>query len=142
MAKMTGRKRGPTGYEASLLDALVGASAVSRDALKSQLEGINVEGEFASGSDIAELALSPTHGKDASEANGNPVTAVGRDIDGMHLVVQLLVSSGRLSEVAVFRGDGEFIQRMPKPADLRFHDTHEIREGQVRHLEGPDVPPG
>ena len=137
---MKSHKRVPTAYETSLLSALIQASTVARDALKSQLANIEVEGELAPGSDISGLRLAPKDGADASAANGNPVTAVGRDVDGMDLVVQLLVSAGRLSGLAVFRGDGRLIQGMPTAGDLRFHDTHEFYEGQVLHLDGPPKP--
>jgi hypothetical protein len=124
----------------SLLRALIDASVVARDALKSQLKGLKVEGDFAPGCDICEMKLEPAGGDEAPEANGNPVTAVGKDIDDVTLAVQLLVSAGRLAEVAIFKGDGSQIQKMPVSNALRFYDTHVFREGQVQSLERPGNP--
>ncbi len=128
-------ERSMTAYEAELLRRLIGGSTMARRELEAQFDaGITAEGELRAGVDFCSIVLRADNGPAARAADGNPVTAVAADDDGVPIVIQLLVAGGRLCELAVFKADGTLIRSLPAPRAVRVHDTHEFEEGKVQHL--------
>lgn len=88
-----------------------------------QLDGLHVETVDADGS----LALVPGAPRVAQEASGPVVDAETNDDDGAEVFAIVFCREGRLSELQVYRGDGEPVRRALRAVDFRLYPGGALR---------------
>jgi uncharacterized protein DUF6984 len=107
--------RSPTEAEKAVIDALLSAEFLGKDALRMQMATalVNTLDE-----DGGLETLPAEESLPATVVNRVPVEAEAEDVDGVPIHVLLHVVDGRARELELFREDGKTVQRQPSPQDL------------------------
>ena len=108
----------PTDYERRLIDRLLSVPFQGRDQVRDQARSARVR--WISNAAAPALIIQPSaESKTANVSTRVPTDATGRDSDGGEIFFLLHVVDGRLSEIEVYRGDGEPIQKFPPPETVK-----------------------
>lgn len=101
--------------EKELLEKLLGEDFDGRAAIGSQVDGCLVRRIDESGS--LEFKLRPSS-PTADVSSRVPVEAEGIDIDGVKIHILVHVVEGKISELEIYREDGQAVKQLPLPRQL------------------------
>jgi len=105
-------------YERGVLSLLTAQDFDGHQQLQKQLEGARVAAEYPSSPTI-DLEVSPEYQEPAPVRHRVPVEAEGQDDDGATIYFLLFVDDeGVMSQLEIYRSDGETIGRLPEIATL------------------------
>ena len=105
-------------WEQEVLSRLLSLSFPGVDELRTQLASVRVSEEFADDDPTVILSVDVQSAPPAPVLQRIPVEATGRDEDGAPVMILLHVVQGYLSELEVYRADGDRLRCAPKAASL------------------------
>lgn len=119
--------------EFRVLESLLSTDFCGQAELRHQLHSVRVVGECMSCPTLI-LTVSRSAADRAPVEHRVPVEAEGYDIDGMPIHFLLHVVDGYMSELEVYREDGEGIHNVPSSASLRvvnYFDDSSLKQGHA-----------